>query len=126
MKLGSGHETTVSLRDVAPCDRSTESIPRPPESESTNENITVGDQNIDNVQNIDTQHLIVHDQHLDSSTNYSTTPPEVHHQPTVATEPQETTMETQSSNDTSNTSQRRSTRNRKPRDLFADSAHSSI
>jgi hypothetical protein len=81
----------------------------------------VGDQNIDNLQNIDSQQVIVHDQQLDSSTYNSTTPPEVHHQPTVATE-------LQSGNDTSNTfsTQRRSTRNRKPRDLFADSAHSSI
>ena len=123
VKLSNGHETTVSLRDVAPCDRTHEprsTIPELGEGEMAVRNHVINDSH----QN-DKQQLIESSNDNIPTTEHSTQHEALHQpKPVEATEPSQST-----SNQNTVVNQgpvRRSKRIGKPRDLFADSNYSSI
>ena len=128
VRLESGHQTTVSLRDVAPCDRPNENdsirLTQSLGEGNTNEHIVVENQPRNTSEN--TENLQV-----DTSNNGDNISPlstDHHLQPSRTTDVSEQTHSgnSQSGNVDNSFVPRKSTRLRKPRDLFADSNHSSL
>ena len=128
VRLESGHQTTVSLRDVAPCDRPNENDSMPltqsPGEGNSNEHIVVEDQPTNTSRNTENHQV-------DTSNigdNISPLSTDHHLQPSRTTDVSEQTHSgnSQSGNVDNSFVPRKSTRLRKPRDLFAVSDHSSL
>ena len=122
--MSNGYETTVSLRDVAPCGRSDEPSSIPDLVGGDN---AINNKRITNHQNHQQQHfesLINEDATNQHSAQHETVP---YPKPFESAESSDLGDQSNSNENGDNpVSLRRSKRISKPRDLFADSAHSSI